>query len=174
MEDNAYINDDCILENEAYKIFKDKIICDLCKKILKEPIICKNCQQNYCKVCIDEWKKKENKCPNNCNKPDYAKSVDKPGILAMLTFLCRNCKEEIKYNDVESHLKSGCKKVKNPTKLIDFIYRKRKLYKLTKDEVKKVKEEGHTIRHISSKIKYIILTNSYNYWKTKCRKIIFN
>ena len=166
MQNGIYITDDCIIENEAYQIFKDKIKCDLCHKILKDPIICKKCQNNYCKICIDKWKKKnKKKCPNNCKKADYDKSADKPGILAMLTFLCRNCKEEIKYDDVESHLKSGCKTVLNPSTLFDFIYRKKILKKLESAAVARIKKEGHEINHISSKIKYIILINSYNSWK---------
>ena len=83
----------------------------------------------------------------------------------MLTFLCRNCKEEIKYDDVESHLKSGCKTVLNPSTLFDFIYRKKILKKLESAAVARIKKEGHEINHISSKIKYIILINSYNSWK---------
>ena len=153
MKNEVFITDDCIVENETYLGWKDNIKCGLCKKILKEPIICKSCQNNYCKVCIDKWKKTHIKCPNNCEEPDYDKSLDKPFILAMLKFLCRNCKEEIKYNDVESHLKSGCKTTRNPSKLYDIIYKKKKLKKLTSEEVEKVKNEGHDINHISSKKK---------------------
>ena len=61
MQNEIYITDDCIIENEAYQIFKDKIKCDLCHNILKDPIICKKCQNNYCKICIDKWKKKNKK-----------------------------------------------------------------------------------------------------------------
>ena len=152
MKNEAFITDDCVIEDEAYLDVKDTIKCDLCKKILKEPIICKNCQSNYCKACIDKWKMTEKKCPNiNCKEPYYDKSVDKPFILSMLKFLCRNCKEEIKYNDVESHLRSGCKTSKNPSKLYDIIYKKKKLKKLTSEDVERVKNEGHDINHISSK-----------------------
>ena len=167
MENEKYITDDCIVENELYKAFKDKIKCDLCNNILKEPIICKNCQKNYCKACIDQWKKKhKKKCPNDCKKAKFDKSSDRASILEMLTFLCRNCKEEIKYKDVESHLKSGCKEVKNTSTLFDFIYRKKKLKKLTSNDAANAKKERHKINHISSKIKYLILINSYNTWKT--------
>ena len=153
MKNEVYITDDCVIENETYLDIKDCIKCGLCKKILKDPIICKNCQNNYCKVCIDKWKLIKKECPNRCQEPYYDKSADKPFILSMLKFLCRNCKEEVKYNDIESHLRSRCKTINNPSKLYDVIYKKKKLKKLSSDEVEKVKKEGHNINHISSKKK---------------------
>lgn len=168
MKNEVFITDDCIIEDEAYLAVKDSIKCGLCKKILKEPIICKKCQNNYCKFCIDKWKLINKTCPNKCQEPDYDKSADKPFILSMLKFICRNCKEEIKYNDRESHLKSGCKTNRNLSKLYDVIYKKKKLKKLTMDDVERVKKEGYDINHISSKKKilYIIINNSNNSWKT--------
>ena len=164
MENELYITDDCLIENEEYQIFKDYIKCELWKKILKEPILCKICQKTYCKVCIDKWKKNNNKkCPNNCEEPDYQISPEKQMMLSMLNYLCRNCGEEINYNDVESHLNSGCKTVST---LFGLTLRKKHLKKLSSDDEAKIKNEGYDINNLSSKQKMIYnLNNSYNSWK---------
>ena len=46
-------------------------------------------------------------------------------MIQKLKYLCNNCKQEVKEADIESHIKNGCIKNKNPTKLIDAIYRKK-------------------------------------------------
>ena len=60
-----------------------------------------------------------------------------------------NCKEEVKYNDVEKHLKDGCIQVDGPI-LTDCIYRKKALKKLTPNEVERVKSQNRKIYNLSS------------------------
>ena len=151
MKENDYITDDCIIEDDTYLGIKDLIICPLCSKIFKEPMRCKECQNIYCKTCIDDWLKKNNICPGNCINPAYVQSDDKKGVLSLLKFRCQNCKEEIKYNDVESHLNSGCETSRTESKLIESIYKKKKLKKLTNKEIEEIIDKGHKINHISSK-----------------------
>ena len=147
---NDFITDDCIIQDDVYSGIKDIIKCKLCSKILKEPMICRECQNVYCKTCIDKSANKKKICPN-CQNPDYVPSIDKKTVLSMLKFRCKNCKNEIKYNDVESHLNTGCKKNVTENKLIEQIYKKKELKKLTPDEIEEVRNKGHKINHLSSK-----------------------
>ena len=62
----------------------------------------------YCQNCLDKWKKKDNKCPNRCQNPNYQKSLNINHILSNLKFKCVNCEGEIEYNNVEKHHNS-CK-----------------------------------------------------------------
>lgn len=154
MEDNntdEYINDDCLIEDENYLAFKSLILCQLCKKILKNPMICINCQNSFCKKCLDNWCENYAKCPKNCQNPNYQKNTDKLALLSLIKYKCRNCKSEVKYNDVQSHLNSGCGKIENECKLSEIIYKKKKLKKLTDDEIKAIKDNKKEINYITSK-----------------------
>ena len=66
--------------------------------------MCMNCQNVYCKKCIDQWSKKDNKCPNRCENPNYKKSIEKNNILSKLKFKCAKCDKEILYDIVEKHV----------------------------------------------------------------------
>ena len=150
MKNNDFITDDCVIQDDVYSGIKDIIKCKICSKILKEPMLCRECQSVYCKACIDNIDNKHKICPK-CENPEYVPSIDKSAILSMLKFLCKNCKKEIKYNDVESHLNKGCKKNLTENKLIEQIYKKKELKKLTPDEIEEVRNKGHKINHLSSK-----------------------
>ena len=117
MDEKLYIVDDCVIKDDSYNLIKDIILCQNCKKILREPQICLFCQNICCKNCVKK---------DCCENPNYIASKDKAQTLSILKFLCKNCYKEINYNDVESHLKEGCKQVKNPPKLIELIYNKKK------------------------------------------------
>ena len=152
MEKELYITDDCLIEDETYSTIKLLIKCFICNKILKDPMMCNNCQKVFCKACIENYPKKDKKCPNKCKNPEYKISGDKNAMLSLLKFRCRNCKGEIKYNDVKSHLDSGCETNVNSTRLADSIYIKKKLIKLTNKEIQNITELGNQINHLSSKI----------------------
>ena len=174
MSNKAYIDDDCIIKDETFLMFQNLLICDICKKILKNPMMCKNCQKVFCKACID----KRGECPSsNCLGSEFIINTDKQAMLKMIIYSCRNCKEEVKYDDVEKHLKNGCITQTDEPKLADTIRKKPKLRKLTPEEVKKAKDKGEKIYHLSSKnIFYliIILIYSYNFGKRRSRENIFN
>ena len=157
MDNEPYITDECIIDDDTYREIKDLIKCNKCNKILKEPMLCKSCQTTYCKSCIEDWSQNYNHCPNNCENPEYVKSIDKSALLSTLKFLCNNCKEEVKYNNVESHLKLGCQTNQTTSKLFQTITKKKKLRKLTSEEVQRVKDEGEKINHLSSKKKYFYI-----------------
>ena len=73
----TYINEETIVKNEIYDAFKDDINCPICRDILIEPQMCMNCQNVYCRKCIEEWSKRNNKCPNRCDNPNYKRSLEK-------------------------------------------------------------------------------------------------
>ena len=153
--EDEYINDDCLIKDENYLTFKPLIICNICNQILKNPMMCVKCQSNFCKTCIEKWSENYAKCPKNCENPNYKKNNDKIALLSLLKFKCKNCKSEVKYNDVQSHLNEGCSKNENENKLSKIIYKKKKLKKLSNDEIKNLKNNNKQINHLTSK-KYFI------------------
>ena len=149
MKKNEFITEDCIIEDETFSKFKNTLKCSICKKILKNPMQCNKCQRVFCKECIENYPKSKKKCPNGCKKPNYRANEDKLAMLSLLKFLCNNCKEEISYNDVESHLNRGCITNLSTCTLFDEIYAKKKLKKIKKNEIKNLNQKN--INYLSSK-----------------------
>lgn len=46
----------------------DEFDCIICSEIAKNPTECQGCGKMFCKVCINDWIKKQpgSKCPNRC------------------------------------------------------------------------------------------------------------
>ena len=103
-----YINENCVIKNEIYSSLESSIFCIICLDIIIEPVMCVNCKNVYCKHCIDEWSKKNIKCPNRCENPNYQKSVALYKLLSQLSFNCKYCKKIISYNEMEKHRLSKC------------------------------------------------------------------
>ena len=144
----SFIDDDCIIKDEVFQGIQNLVICDICKKILKNPMMCNNCQKAFCKECID----KKGKCTTaSCKVSEFVKNKNALPVLKMVKYKCSNCKEEVKYEDVEKHLEDGCMHRENEIRLADTIYEKRTLKKLTPDEVGKAKSKNKVIYHLSSK-----------------------
>ena len=99
-----YINDNTVVDAEIYKVFKDFIKCPICHNILINPIMCLGCQKAYCKKCIDEWSKNDDRCPTRCKNPTYQKNVEKNNMLSRLKFKCEICGEKVDYDSVEKHM----------------------------------------------------------------------
>ena len=148
MAKKPYIDDDCIIKDETFLEIKSLITCDICKKILKDPVMCSNCQKVFCKACIDE----RGECTKTgCLGNRLEKSVDKSVMLGLIKYCCKNCKEVVKYNDVEKHLQAGCTFREKEITLADCINKKRELIKLTKEEIKSARDNNHEVYHLSSK-----------------------
>lgn len=145
MED--FINEETVVDNEIYQAFKDSVKCPICSKILLNPTMCMKCQKTYCKKCIDDWKTKNDKCPNNCEKPNYDRSLEKNNLLSKIKFRCRKCFEEIFYDKVEKHIEE----CQSNTKI-----RQKRMKKINKQDVAKIKKNKKSIR-ITSKELYIII-----------------
>ena len=142
-----YINNETVIEDETFKVLKSSVICPLCKNIYINPVMCK-CQSVYCKRCIDNWNKDNNKCPNNCENPEYQKCLFKNEFLFKLKFYCVGCDKELAYNEAESHHNSCCP---NKTSGDMDINKKRKskLVKLSPDEVSALRKKGNELTQIS-------------------------
>ena len=157
---DEYINDDTIVEDDFYNSFKDSVACPLCLCILIDPVMCMNCQNVYCKKCVDDWAKKDKKCPNRCENPNYQKSLVKNDILSKLKIKCKFCKMIVQYNEVQNH-KENCIKDKmesyeiiespTPTPTLD------KLKKLTSEEIRTFKNEGKNVTYINSKKNILLI-----------------
>ena len=83
------INEDQIVQKDLYNILKDSITCPLCFGIYINPVMCMKCQNTYCKKCAEDWGKRDNKCPNRCENPNYQESIGKNEILSKLKFKCQ-------------------------------------------------------------------------------------
>jgi len=148
-----FISEDTVIKDAIYLVFKDSVVCPICSNILIEPWMCMKCQNVYCRKCIDEWSKKDNKCPNRCENPNYQKSIEKNNILSKLKFKCQKCGEEIFYSNVKSHVDS-CKPNDN-YKVIDSDFgsnnlRRKRMKIIMKADIDKM-EKNDKLAHITSK-----------------------
>ena len=101
--------------------------------------------------------KKDKKNQHKCKKAKYVENENMIKTMGKLKYLCNNCKHEIKKEDIENHLKEGCERNENTTKLMDCIFRKKSLTKIDQEEVKKLTDKKTKIEHISSKIFLFII-----------------
>ena len=143
---DGYVNNITLVEGEISQILVLSVTCPLCQNILIDPVICK-CKKIYCKACIDDWSKKNKKCPNNCKKPNYQKYTGNYEVLSKLKFRCLGCQKEILYFDAKSHHKSCC-----PDKKIT------KLKKVDQKEVSEMRKlNSDNVRTINGKKKHNII-----------------
>ena len=104
-----YVNQDTIVKNQVYELFKDSIICPICDEVMIEPVICLNCQNSYCKKCIEKFKEKGELCPNKCENPIIKDIIGKNNYISKFKFKCiKGCGEEILFNDIEKHYSTEC------------------------------------------------------------------
>lgn len=155
-----YINEETIIEDEFYQKFKELIICPLCLNIFIKPVMCLKCQNVYCQKCVDDWSKKDEKCPNRCIEPNYQRSLAKNQLLSTLKFKCTICGESIDYDQAEKHHDFCINNkdrpeinIKSPDKLnIIWDYIKLpKMEKIPAKEVTKLRIFGNKITHITGK-----------------------
>ena len=149
-----YINKDTIIENELYKLFEFSVTCPLCKNIYIKPMICMKCQNIFCKRCIDEWSKNNEKCANNCEFPQYINSIDKNEILSKLKFNCVGCGKEIEYNEGENHHNSCCPNMTSTDNNQKKKIQSKTFQRLTSEELQQYHRKGKNVTYISSKYKY--------------------
>lgn len=151
------INDNTIIKDDIYNTFKDSVSCPLCFSILINPIMCMNCQNVFCKSCINEWSKKDDKCPNRCANPNYKRSLGKNEILSKIKVKCENCGNPIQYDNVLRHYKSCCPE-KIPPEVEKNIEepeikptKKPKLEKISREEIENLKRNGNDVTDITGK-----------------------
>ena len=151
-----YINENTVVDDEAYKVFKDLVICPICHNILINPMMCMICQKAYCKKCVNEWSKNDEECPTRCKNPNYQKSVEKNNMLSKLKFKCEKCGEKVIFDYVEKHMEicdpDNINEIKNNNKKNEEENINKKIIKkLDKKEVEKAKKSGK-LPCITSKI----------------------
>ena len=73
------------------------------------------------------------------------RNISANDILSKLTYECQNCGEQIKSDDIKSHLDSNCVKISNiPKTLAEEFKTKKTLRKITPEETEKMRKEGRT------------------------------
>ena len=148
-----YVNENTIIKNNTYELFKDLIYCPICKCLMIEPVMCLTCQNIYCKNCIEKWKAKKGNCPNRC-EPNFKNVIGKNRLISKFSFRCiKGCGAEISFDDINTHYNSNC--LNNNSNTVNKIEspnnEKSKMKLLTKDQTAKLKE-NKKIKHMSSKI----------------------
>ena len=139
-----YINEETVVKDGVYLIFKDDVICPICSNLIINPMMCMRCQNVYCKKCIEAWNKKDNKCPNRCENPDYHKSLEKSNTLSKLKFKCEKCGEEILYNNMQKHM-DNCESIQTTNGNV------KRLKRIKKEEINRTKTNGKLTRITSKK-----------------------
>ena len=95
----------------------------------------------YCKKCIDDWSKKDKRCPNRCENPNYKKSIEKSNTLSKLKFKCEKCGEEISYDNVKKHVDNCESNAINEETHINNERIKR-IKKIKRQDIGKTKKNG--------------------------------
>ena len=149
-----YVNENTIIKNNTYELFQELIFCPICERLMIEPVICLGCQNNYCKNCIENWKKKGGSCPNKCKDPIFKDVIGRNRLISRFSFKCiKGCGAEIPFDDISTHYNSNC--LNNNSNTVNKIEspnnKQSKMKQLTKDETAKLRE-NKTIKHMSSKI----------------------
>jgi len=156
MEIEKYINEQTVVKSEIYLAFKEDVTCSICSKIIINPFMCMNCQNVYCKKCLDDWSKKDKRCPNRCANPNYKKSIEKSNTLSKLKFKCEKCGEEILYDNVKKHI-DNCESntINEEININNNNDRVKRIKKVKRQEIDKTKKNGKPVYITSKKYLYI-------------------
>ena len=99
-----YVNENTIVKNQVYELFKDSVICVTCNSLMIEPVICLTCQTTFCKKCNEN-----NGCPNKCDNQVIKEVIGKNNYITKFKFKCiKGCGEEILFDDIKKHYSSNC------------------------------------------------------------------
>lgn len=82
--------------------------CVICREIASEPQCCNKCSKLFCSPCIEEWLKKNKKCPFKCGTNDMTfkdLTVEKIAEYVKLRFKCnRGCDKFYPLGDYVEHV----------------------------------------------------------------------
>ncbi|KAL4472255.1 hypothetical protein ABPG72_011616 [Tetrahymena utriculariae] len=99
----------------------DSIICAICLQEVIEPRKCLGCKNQFCKLCILQWKQKKDICPLNCYSGKWLVNLDDINEMNSDGFIvcpfdknignmnCRQCKKGINFLKIERQVKYKCK-----------------------------------------------------------------
>ena len=99
-------NQDKVIKKENI----DDLICPICFYVLKNPISCSNNKNahTFCKECIDQYLKENNKCPVCKINFEYKINNELIKSLNKLLFEClfkeNGCKEILSYSEYLNHI----------------------------------------------------------------------
>ena len=145
-----YANNDTIIKDDIFNLFKDSVTCFLCHSILIKPMMCMVCQTNFCKKCIDIRSLNNNNCPKGCENPDYKESLGKKDILSKLKFKCVGCSNKIPYDEILKHHESCCPD-KKTSDMVTPTPNPSKIKRVSTEEIDALKEEGKELTYITGK-----------------------
>ena len=108
-----YIDPDLVINKENFKLIEFNVICSICNGIVVSPVQCLECENCFCQICIESWKKKSgDSCPFRCKNPKFKDSRLIKSILSNIKFKCKNgCNEEIPYLEIDNHYEENCPKI---------------------------------------------------------------
>jgi Zinc finger, ZZ type len=103
--------------------FSTDLICSICLGVLEDPAECKKCQTNFCSECINLWKSKNQKCPNNCELLLNRSHRFVRSVLENLPIRCINynsgCQQILKLEYIKNHENKECEFRKIKCKYLD-------------------------------------------------------
>ena len=118
-----FISKDELIDQSNFKSIENISICPLCNGIIINPFVCEKCEKCFCKTCIDKYMDEngKNKCPFNCDKTSFKRSIFLTNILSQLKFKCKNgCDKIIEYQNLEIHYNEECPKIDFKTKYFEL------------------------------------------------------
>lgn len=100
------IDKEHISNKDVIQSMKDEISCSICIGVVIDPLTCSKCENNFCKVCINQWQKSNNKCPFRCSPLSFNPPTRLlKNMLSNLEIICPNdCGDIINYNKLKDHL----------------------------------------------------------------------
>ena len=144
-----YVNDETIIKDDKFEVFKEYIVCPICACLMIEPVMCFSCQNNYCKKCIEKWKERGGECPNKCSNPIFKDVIGRNRLISKFKFKCINgCGAEILFDDIKNHYSSNCLKNKDNN---DKEEKKSNIKILSKAQVKELKNKNQNAKYFTSK-----------------------
>ena len=106
-------------KDKIINLFTQFIQCKICMNILNDPIDCICCNQTFCRSCIQNYIKTNNKCPyqdffskNNQKKKSILENLKPSSInfsrfIQSLKFCCKNkkngCNEALSIEEISEH-----------------------------------------------------------------------
>lgn len=155
-----FLDSSLLVNQNKFEGIEKDITCSICQGILNVPFFCDKCQNNFCKICIEKYKKTNIKCPFRCDNPEYIYNRFLNKILSeLLKIKCeKGCDEIISYKDVNNH-NLNCVKEDFKEKYYDMATQVEILkvqvenYNDIKNELEDVKERNNELENQLEEIK---------------------
>ena len=140
-EYEEYVNEQTLIKDSVFESLpKDLILCKKCQNLMKEPVLCINCMKYYCKKCIDEWKSRDQTCPNNCQNPIFRDIIENDRLINSLNFRCtKGCGAILSIKEMKKHYSSNC------------LEKRAKIRVMSMDQVTNYKNKNGNIEYLNSK-----------------------